>query len=146
MSEVIKPIVKDEGTAEPLEIKSSEIKPASEPSEIKSSVVFICAITPNPIVEFDKVVSVKARNGSWLPALSGKVILKDGREAVAKFPVFCMDAMNEAELEDLRSTLHTRIDGVIEEHKRRYAETAKKSVRDVLKTEPKEAEDGRTPG
>lgn len=117
--------------------------------DIKSAVVFVCAITPNPVVEISDAATVKTRQGLWLPAIMGKSILADGREYVTKFPVFCMDAMNEAQLEEVRKLLHDRVDAAIDEHKTKWEEMSKedasksnvRGIRDVLKTS-KEKEDG----
>lgn len=110
--------------------------------DIKSAVVFVCAVTPNPVVEISDAATVKTRQGLWLPAIMGKSILADGREYVTKFPVFCMDAMNAEQLEEVRKLLHDRVDAAIDEHKTRWEEMSKedagkgnvRGIRDVLKT------------
>jgi len=123
--------------------------------DIKSAVVFVCAITPNPVVEISDMASVKTRQGLWLPAIMGKSILADGREYVTKFPVFCMDAMNAEQLEEVRKLLHDRVDSAIDEHKTKWEEMSKevpnignaRTIREVLKTvkEKQDQAQGDTP-
>jgi hypothetical protein len=121
--------------------------------EIKSAIVFVCAVTPNPVVEISDAATVKTRQGLWLPAIMGKSILADGREYVTKFPVFCMDAMNAEQLEEVRKLLHERVDAAINEHKTRWEEMSKeepnhgnvRTIRDALKTAKEKEEQGSAP-
>jgi len=101
--------------------------------ELKTAVVFVCAAMPNPIIEFSDMSTVKTKQGFWLPAILAKSMLPDGNEYITKFPVFCMDALDEAALESLRTTLHTRVDSTIDEHKRVSRENAERDAKKEFK-------------
>jgi len=94
--------------------------------EVKASVVFMCALSAQPVTKFEDIITVKTNSGLFLPAVAAKAFYDQNRESNIYFPIFCVDALNGDKLEEVREAFHKKIDDAFDAHKAMWEESAKK--------------------
>jgi hypothetical protein len=92
---------------------------SEENKDMKASLIFMCAMHENPIVEIEKLSSIKVA-GMFIPAVSCIGTLETGQHYPVRFPIAALEAHNEQQLEELRKSFHTRIDKAIDDYKKNW--------------------------
>lgn len=94
--------------------------------DIKASIVFMCALSAQPVTKFEDVITVKTNSGLFLPAVAAKANYDQNREVSVYFPIFSVDAVNSEKLEEVRAAFHKKIDDAFDAHKAAWEEMLKK--------------------
>lgn len=109
---------------------------------MKASIFFMCSLHVNPVVEINSISSIKVK-GIFMPALGCTGIVADGNTYPVKFPIAGLEAHNENQMEELRKSLHERIDKSFDEYKKNWAarEDKIRSARKLAAVKNKEETD-----
>lgn len=108
----------------------------SDSKEIKASISFVCALNPNPVVEFDKLTCVRNSQGNFMPAVRACCALGGGREMYSRMPIFSFECFGEDKIEEARTLLHERIDRTFDEYKRQWDLKVKELEEAAAKRQP----------
>lgn len=100
----------------------------SDTPEIKASVIYVCGLNPNPVVELERLTSVKNSQGSYMPAIRTLAMVQNGQEYAVKFPVFSFDISSEEQFEETRKLFHQRIDRTFDEYRTRWEKTKEQAA------------------
>lgn len=102
-------------------------------SEIKASVLYACGLNPNPVVEIDRITTIKNSQGQFMPAVRTQATLANNQEYTVKFPVFCFDITTDKGFEDARRLFHERLDRTFDEYKTKWTQMQENSAQAQLK-------------
>lgn len=92
----------------------------SDKTEIRASVIYVCGLNPNPVVELERLTSVKNSQGNYMPAVRSLAMAPGGQEYAVKFPIFSFDVSSDSQFEETRQLFHQRIDRTFDEYRERW--------------------------
>lgn len=98
----------------------------SDSLDIRAAVVYMCGLTPNPVIELDRLTTVKNSKGHFMPAVRANA-LSSGGEYVVKFPVFAFDIASEEQFEETRRLFIERINRTFDEYKQNWIKAKESS-------------------
>lgn len=88
--------------------------------DLRASMVLSCGLVTQPVVKIEKIISVRGHNGAFVPAVQGKAAIDANTEYSVLFPVFIIDAKNEAEFEKLKEVAVQRVRKSFDAFKERW--------------------------